>query len=175
MRKFEAGQPGDFCLPRTAASKLPTGNFACRDQTGGAKALFAGKIPVSRPAAKCRPSFWPARGFFPRECRRHSGWLPGIRQKRCCRLIGRHTCARSLRRSLAAKEIVHPVHGCLRPRPLTRAPEGQAYVPAVHPPKRPFSRRQAKNAGGVFRRHRFGWAKIRFSSYSRSAQGRFLR
>ena len=63
----------------------------------------------------------------------------------------------------------------LRPRPLTRAPEGQAYVPAVHPPKRPFSRRQAKNAGGVFRRHRFGWAKIRFSSYSRSAQGRFLR
>ena len=44
------------------------------------KALFAGKIPVLRRTAKCRPAFWPARDFFLRECRRHSGWLPAIRR-----------------------------------------------------------------------------------------------
>ena len=87
------------------------------------------------------------------------------RAKGRCRLsadISAHTCGEVWPQS----GIEHPMHGCLRPRPLTRASKDA---------KRHFPRRQAGYALRRPRRRRMGWEKICFSSCGRSAAGEFLR
>ena len=87
------------------------------------------------------------------------------RAKGRCRLsadISAHTCGEVWPQS----GIEHPMHGCLRPRPLTRASKDA---------KRPFPRRQAGYALRRPRRRRTGWEKICFSSCRPSAKDSFLR
>ena len=63
-----------------------------------------------------------------------SMWLPGIRQKRCCRLIGRHTCVRVCG-AITFRTITH---GCRAAVPFGQSPKRHQ--------KRFLPRRQAGDA-----------------------------
>ena len=78
---------------------------------------FCGKDPGFAACREMPASLLAGKGFLPRECRRHSGWLPGIRQKGAADSSADKLLARFGR---AARISIHS-HGCLRPRPLTRA------------------------------------------------------
>ena len=163
MRIPGSGRPGDYRSTQAAASKLPTGNFACREYENGKKRFLREKSRFCGEPQNAGRSFG-RQGIsssvnaagIPVGCRRSGEMmLPADRQTYL-----QQTCGEVWPQN----GIVHPVHGCVRPPPFGQSPKRRQKRFLI-------SRRQAGSALRRPRRRRISCVQTRFSSYRRSACG----